>query len=42
MRYPKIPIFILAAAMSTSTLVVADDDDEEPFDETIRANAETM
>ncbi|MGI9315899.1 MAG: hypothetical protein ACR2QW_01090 [bacterium] len=33
MKYPKIPIFILAAALSTSTLVVADDDDEEPFDE---------
>jgi len=35
MKYPSIPIFILATAMSTSTLVVAsdDDDDEEPFDE---------
>ena len=35
MKYPKIPIIFLAAAMSTSTLVVADDDDEEeiPFDE---------
>jgi len=34
MKYSKIPIFILAAAMSTSTLVIAgDDDDEEPFDE---------
>ena len=33
MRYPKIPIFVLAAAMSTSTLAIADDDDEEPFDE---------
>ncbi len=28
MKYPKIPIFILAAAMSTSTLVVADEDPE--------------
>ena len=34
MKYPKIPVFFLAAAMSTSTLVVAgDDDDEEPFEE---------
>jgi len=33
MKYPRIPLFFLAAAMSASTLVVADDDDEEPFDE---------
>jgi hypothetical protein len=34
MKYPKIPIFFLAAAMSTSTLAIAnDDDDEEPFEE---------
>ena len=34
MKYSKIPVFFLAAAMSTSTLVVASDgDDEEPFDE---------
>ncbi len=34
MKYPKIPIFILAAAMSASTLAVAsDDEDEEPFEE---------
>lgn len=33
MKYPKIPIIFLAAAMSTSTLAVADDDDELPFDE---------
>ena len=33
MNYPKIPIFFLAAAMSTSTLAIADDDGEEPFDE---------
>ena len=32
MKYPKIPIFFLAAAMSTSTLLVADDDELE-FDE---------
>jgi len=29
MKYPKIPIFFLAAAMSTSSLVVANDDDDE-------------
>ena len=29
MKHPKIPIFILAAAMSASTLAVADDDDDE-------------
>jgi hypothetical protein len=34
MKYPKIPLFFLAAAMSTSTLAIAnDDDDEEPFEE---------
>ena len=33
MKYPKIPIIFLAAAMSTSTLVFADDDDELEFDE---------
>ena len=37
MKYPHIPVYILAAAMSTSTLALAgdyhDDDDEEPFDE---------
>ena len=34
MFYPKIPIFLLAVAMSTSTLVVANNhDEEEPFDE---------
>jgi len=35
MKYPKISIFLLAAAMSTSTLVVAngDDDEELEFDE---------
>jgi len=33
MKFSKIPIFILAATMSTSTLVVADDDDELELDE---------
>jgi hypothetical protein len=33
MKHPKIPIFILAAAMSASTLAVADDDDELELDE---------
>lgn len=35
MQHSKIPVFVLAAAMSTSTLVVADnhDDEEIPFDE---------
>lgn len=37
MKYPNLPIYVLAAAMSTSTFALAydhdDDDDEEPFDE---------
>jgi len=33
MKYPKIPICLLAAAMSASTLAVADDDDELEFEE---------
>ena len=37
MKYLNIPVYILAAAMSTSTLALAgdyhDNDDEEPFDE---------
>lgn len=34
MKYSKIPLFFLTAAMSTTTLTFAgDDDDEEPFDE---------
>lgn len=34
MKYNKVPVLFLAAAMSTHTLVVADDDDDEvPFDE---------
>ncbi len=33
MRYPKIPVMFLAAALSVPTLTVADDDEEEPFDE---------
>lgn len=37
MKYPKLPLYVLAAAMSTSTFALAydhdDDDDEEPFDE---------
>lgn len=34
MKYPKIPIFFMAAAMSTATMAIAnDDDDEEPFEE---------
>jgi hypothetical protein len=37
MKYPKLPLYVLAAAMSTSTFALAydhdDDDNEEPFDE---------
>ena len=37
MKYPNLPLYVLAAAMSTSTFALAydhdDDDDEEPFDE---------
>ena len=33
MNYPKAPLFLLAAAMSTSPLALANDEDEIPFDE---------